>query len=71
MTSFKSNTAVAAFGRQRKGSAADFGYAASFVLPVVVALNRVNFVAITKLLVLHVCGTARCTVGHMDSRLDG
>ena len=54
-TLFKASTRVAAFGRYHKGRGAAFGRATSFVVPVVVALalNMVNIVAVTAILVLH------------------
>ena len=47
-------TKVAAFGRHHKGGSAAFGRATSFVVSFVLALNRINVVAITTILVLHV-----------------
>ena len=45
---------VAAFGRHLKRSDAAFGHATSFVVSLVLVLNRVNAVAATTILVLHV-----------------
>ena len=45
-------TKVAAFGRQHKGGGAAFARATSFVVSFVLALNRVNIVAVTTILVL-------------------
>ena len=47
-------TKVAAFGRHHKRGDAAFGRATSFVVSFVVALNKVNIVAVTTILVLHV-----------------
>ena len=47
-------TKVAAFGRHHKRGGAAFGLATSFVVPFVWTLNKVNIVAVTTLLVLHV-----------------
>ena len=47
-------TKVAAFGRQYKRGDAAFSRATSFVVSVVLALNKVNIVAVTTILVLHV-----------------
>ena len=47
-------TKVAAFGLHHKTGGAAFGRATSFVVSFVLALNRVNIVAVTTLLVLHV-----------------
>ena len=48
------NTKMAAFGRQHKRGGVAFGGATSFVVAFVLALNRVNVVAVTTILVLHV-----------------
>ena len=47
-------TKVAACGRHHQRAGAAFGRAISFVAFFVVALNRVNIVAVTIVLVLHV-----------------
>ena len=47
-------TKVAAFGRHHKRGDAAFGRATSFVVSFVLALNKVNIVAVTTILVLHV-----------------
>ena len=44
---------MAAFGRHRKGGCAAFGRATSFVDSFVLALNIVNILALTTILVLH------------------
>ena len=51
---FKAHTKVAAFDRHNKRGGAAFGRATSFVVSFVLALNRVNVVAVTTILVLHV-----------------
>ena len=45
---------VAAFGRHHRRGGAAFGRATSFVVSFVLALNRVNVVEVTTILVLHV-----------------
>ena len=47
-------TKVAACGRHHKRGGAAFGRATSFVVSFVLALNRVNIVAVTTILVFHV-----------------
>ena len=47
-------TKVAAFGRHHKRGGTAFGRAISFVVSFVLALNKVNVVAVTTILVLHV-----------------
>ena len=47
-------TKVAACDRHHKRGDPTFGRATSFVVSVVLALNRVNIVAVTAMLVLHV-----------------
>ena len=47
-------TKEAAVGRHHKRGGAAFGRATSFVVSFVLALNRVNIVAVTTILVLHV-----------------
>ena len=47
-------TKVAAFGRHHKRGGAAFGRATSFEVSFVLALNKVNIVAVTTILVLHV-----------------
>ena len=47
-------TKVAAFGRHHKRGGAAFGRATSFVVSFVSALNTVNIVAVTTILVLYV-----------------
>ena len=47
-------TKMAAFGRHHKRGDAAFGRATSFVVSFVLALNKVNIVAVTTMLVLHV-----------------
>ena len=47
-------TKVAAFGRHHKRGGADFGRATSFAVSFVLALTKVNILAITEILVLHV-----------------
>ena len=61
---------VAAVGRHHKRGGAAFGCATSFVVPFVVAMNRVDVVAVDTILVLRFSKTGR-TVGWSDSRLDG
>ena len=51
---FKANTKVAAVGRPPKRSATAYGRGTSFAVSFVLALNRVNVVTVTALLVLHV-----------------
>ena len=50
---------VAAVGRQHKRRGAAFGRATPFVVSCVLSLNTVNILAVTTILVLHVCG-----IGH-------
>ena len=45
---------VATFGRHHKRNGAAFGRATSFVVSFVLALNKVDIVAVTTILVLHV-----------------
>ena len=47
-------TTVAAFGRHHKRGDATFGRATSLVVSFVLALNKVNILAVTTILVLHV-----------------
>ena len=47
-------TKVAAVGRHHKRGGAAFSHATSFVVSCVLALNKVNVVAVTTILVLHV-----------------
>ena len=47
-------TKVAAVSRHHKRGVAAFGRATSFVVSFVLALNKVNIVAVTTILVLHV-----------------
>ena len=47
-------TKVAAFGRQHKRGDAAVGRATSFVVSFVLALNMVNIVSVTAILVLHI-----------------
>ena len=47
-------TKMAADGRHHKRGGAAFGSATSFVVSFVLALNRVNIVAVTTILVLHI-----------------
>ena len=47
-------TKMAASSRRHKGGSAAFGRATSFVVSFVSALNTVNIVAVTTILVLHV-----------------
>ena len=49
------HTKVAACGRHHKRGDAAFGRATSFVVSFVLALNNLNIVAVTTILVLHVC----------------
>ena len=49
------NTKAAAFGRRHKSFGAAFGRATSFVVSSVLALNKVNSVAVTTILVVY-CG---------------
>ena len=51
-------TKVAGFGRHHKRGGAAFGRATFFVVSFVLAWNKVNIVAVTTILVLHV-GTGR------------
>ena len=60
-------TKVAAFGRHHKRGGAAFGRATSFVVSFVVALNRVNIVAVNTILVLYVGKPGRRTVGRTDA----
>ena len=53
-TLFIATTKVAAVGRHHKRGGAASGRATSFVVSFVLALNRVNIVAVTTILVLHV-----------------
>ena len=53
-TLFKAITKVAAFGRHHTRDGTAFGRATSFVVSFVLALNRVNIVAVTTKLVLRV-----------------
>ena len=53
-TLFKANTKVAAVGAHHKRGGAAFGRATSFEVSFVLALNKVNIVAVTTILVLHV-----------------
>ena len=53
-TIFIASTKVAAIGRNHKRGGAVFGRATSFVVSFVFALNKVNIVATTTMLVLHV-----------------
>ena len=62
-TLFIATTKVAAVGRHHKRGGAAFGRATSFVVSFVLALNRVNVVAVTTILVLHVG-----VIGHHVSR---
>ena len=48
------DTNVAAFGRHHKRGDAAFGRATSFVVSFVLAVNKVNIVAVTAIIVLHV-----------------
>ena len=57
------STKVAAFGRDHKRGGVALGRATSFVVSFVLCLNRVNIVAITTILVLHVG-----VIGHHDPR---
>ena len=64
LTIFTASTKVAAFGRHdRRGG---FGRATSFVVSFVLALNRVNVVAVTTLLVLHVAVIGHHVPCHYD-----
>ena len=60
----------AAFGRHHKRGGAAFGRATSFVVSFVVAVNRVDVVALNTIFALRLSKTRR-TVGRTDSRLDG
>ena len=66
-TLFKATTKVAACGRHHKRGGAAFGRATSFVVSFVVALNRVNIVAVNTILVLYVGKPGRRTVGRTDA----
>ena len=56
--------------RHQKRGVAAFGRATSFVVSFVVAMNRVDVVAVNTIFVLRLSKTGR-TVGQTDSRLDG
>ena len=60
-------TKVAAFGHQHKRGSGAFGRANSFVASFALALNKVNIVAVTTILVLQ-CGNGwavrACVIGH-------
>ena len=64
-----SATTSTLFGRHHKGGAA-FGRATSFAVFFVVAMNRVDVVALNTIFSLGLSKTRR-TVGRTDSRLDG
>ena len=66
-TLFKATTKVAACGRHHKRGGAASGRATSFVVSFVVALNRVNIVAVNTILVLYVGKPGRRTVGRTDA----
>ena len=59
-------TKVAAVGRHHKRGGAAFGRATSFVVSFVLALNRVNVVAVTTILVLQVCVIGHHVPCHYD-----
>ena len=63
-------TKEAAVGRHHKRGGAASGRATSFVVSFVVAMNRVDVVALNTIFVLRLSKTGR-TVGRTDSRLDG
>ena len=69
-TLFIATTKVAAVGRHHKRGGAASGRATSFVVSFVVAMNRVDVVALNTIFVLRLSKTGR-TVGRTDSRLDG
>ena len=69
-TLFIATTKVAAVGRHHKRGGAAFGRATSFVVDFVVAMNRVDVVAVNTIFVLRLSKTGR-TAGRTDSRLDG
>ena len=68
-TLFITTTKVAPFGRDHKRGGAAFGRATSFVVSFVVAVNRVDVVALNTIFALRLSKTRR-TVGRTDSRLD-
>ena len=63
-------TKVAAVGRHYKRGAAAPGQETSFVVSFVVAMNRVDVVALNTIFVLRLSKTGR-TVGRTDPRLNG
>ena len=65
-TLFIATTKVAAFGRHHKRGGAAFAFAVSFV----VAMNRVDVVALNTIFAVRLSKTRR-TVGRTDFRLDG
>ena len=69
-TLFVATTKMAACDCLHKRGGAAFGRVTCFVVAFVVAMNRVDVVALNTILVLRV-STAERTVGRNDSRLDG
>ena len=69
-TLFIATTKVAAFGRHHQRGGAAFGRATSVAVSFVVAMNRVDVVALNTTFALRLSKTRR-TVGRTDSRLDG
>ena len=67
---FRATTKVAAFGRHHKRDGAGFGRATSSAVSFVVAMNRLDVVALNTIFALRLSKTRR-TVGRTDSRLDG
>ena len=65
-TLFKANTKVAAVGRHHRRGAAASGRSTSFAVSFVLALNRVNVVAVTTILALHVGVIGRHVPRHFD-----
>ena len=68
-TILKANTNMAACGRHHKRGDAAFGRATSFVVSFVLALNKVNIVAVTTTLVLHVGNGRSSPFGSVLERL--
>ena len=69
-TLFIATTKVAPFGRHHKRGGAAFGRATSLAVSFIVAMNRVDVVALNTIFALRLSKTRR-TVGRADSRLDG
>ena len=69
-TLFIATTKKAAVGRQHKRAGAASSRATSFVVFFVVAMSRVDVVALNTIFIVRLSKTGR-TVGRTDSRLDG